>query len=69
MAVRWEEVSEFIKNDKRTPDKIFIDLCDRQRQLAVEKGDPVPPDEVVEEGVRNLIRYCEMLMGIGKKRR
>jgi hypothetical protein len=39
------------------------------RRVCIEKGDPVPPDDEIEQGVRNLIGFCETLMKISDKTR
>ncbi len=59
-GMNYEEIAEFIKNDKRTPSEIFESLRQRMKELS---GFTISEEEATR-AVRNLIGLCETIMRI-----
>lgn len=61
-----QELWQFVKEDTRTPAEIFNELCQQMRDMSGGTLD----DKQSIEAVRNLIGFCETIMGFnpGKRR-
>ena len=60
-----DELWDFVKKDTRTTAEIFEDI---RQQLQEMSGGKLSEEESVE-AARNLIGFCETVMGLGKKHR
>ena len=61
-----QELWQFVKDDTRTPAEIFDELCQQMQDMSGGTLD----DKQSIEAVRNLIGFCETIMGFnpGKRR-
>lgn len=57
-----QELWDFVKNDRRTPTEIFEEL---RQSVQTISGNKLNEKESIE-AVRNLIGFCETIMGLGK---
>jgi hypothetical protein len=60
-----KELWEFVKNDIRTPSEIFEELRQQVQEMS---GGKLSEKESIE-ATRNLIGFCETVMGLGKNNR
>lgn len=60
-----KELWDFVKRDTRTPTEIFEEL---RQSMQTMSGNKLDEKESIE-AVRNLIGFCETIMGLGKGHR